>query len=272
MSTGIRSESPPRCAMVALTLLLSPAVFAAATAPPAATPSAEAKPTESGKTESGKSVDQLNDVVVSGEKPTRQPSVLIDWIRRLPGQYTIDGKVDLGGKGNANERWSAYGTGSCVAFGVAPGVTCEISVRWPPIPGPHGPEVVSAVSDLAPAMIAYAMEPDDLGIRYMMVNSKGLAEGTTGYIIGDTATFKTPCVNAPPGCQRVIRITVESGNPLVQMQVDTELSTQLAARFDFKFRRVAQLQAEAPKDAKAAAPSPSAKPAAAPAKPAKKKS
>lgn len=266
MSTGIRGESALRCSMVALTLLLSPAVFAAAaTPPPAAAPSAEAKPPESGK-----SVDQLNDVVVSGEKPTRQPSVLIDWIRRLPGQYTIDGKVDLGGKGNANERWSAYGTGSCVAFGVAPGVTCEISVRWPPIPGPHGPEVVSAVSDLAPAMIAYAMEPDDLGIRYMMVNSKGLAEGTTGYIIGDTATFKTPCVNAPPGCQRVIRITVESGNPLVQMQVDTELNTQLAAHFDFKFRRVAQLQAEAPKDAKA--PAPAAKPAAAPAKPAKKKS
>jgi hypothetical protein len=267
MSTGIRGENALTCCMVELSLLLSPAAFAAAaaTAPPAATAPAPTKPPEPGK-----SVDQLNDVVVSGEKPTRQPSVLIDWIRRLPGQYTIDGKVDLGGKGNPNERWSAYGTGSCVAFGVAPGVTCEINVRWPPMPGPNGPEVMSAVSDLAPAMIAYAMEPDDLGIRYMMVNSKGLAEGTTGYIIGDTATFKTPCVNAPPSCQRVIRITVESGNPLVEMQVDTELNTQLAGRFNFKFRRVAQLQAEAPKDAKVTAPA-TAKPAA-PAKPAKKKS
>jgi hypothetical protein len=132
-----------------------------------------------------------------------------------------------------------------VGFGVAPGVQCEINVKWPQVPGPHGQEVVSGVSDLTPAMILYAMEPDDLGIRYLQVNSKGLAEGATGYIAGDTATFKTPCVNAPPGCQRITRITAESGSEVVDMQIDTELDYKLAARFNFRMRRVAEIQAPA---------------------------
>lgn len=192
--------------------------------------------------------DELNEVIVSAEKPTRKPSELITWIRRLLGEYTVDGKADLGGRGKPEERWTVTGKTTCVGFGVAPGVQCELNVRWPPIPGPHGAEVLSAVSDLNPAMILYGMEPDDLGIRYLQVNSKGLAEGAVGYIIGDTATFKTACVNAPPGCQRVIRITSESESKIVDMQIDTEINLQLAARFNFRLRRVGEPQADMAKD------------------------
>src|SRR5688572_29268257 len=43
--------------------------------------------------------DELGEVVVSGEQPTRKVADLIPWIRRLLGQYTFEGHVDLGGKG-----------------------------------------------------------------------------------------------------------------------------------------------------------------------------
>jgi hypothetical protein len=232
---------------------------AAASQNPASQPAASQPPA------TRKSLDDLKDVVVSGEKPTRKPSVLIDWIRRLMGQYTVDGKVDLGGKGNPQERWSAAGTSTCIAFGVAPGILCELNVKWPAVPGATSAEMLSGVSDLTPANIAYAMEPDELGITYLMINNKGLAEGTTGFIIGDTATFKTPCVNAPPNCQRTITITAASEARFFDMQIDTEVDFQLAGRFNFKFRRVASPQAEiANKPSDKAATPPGAAPVARP--------
>jgi hypothetical protein len=88
------------------------------------------------------------------------------------------------------------------------------------------------------------LEPDELGIRYLQVNNKGLAEGATGYMIDDTVTFKTPCVNTPPGCQRVTRVTARSDNKVVDFQIDTEVDYKVAARFNFKLRRVANPQAE----------------------------
>jgi hypothetical protein len=258
-----RKEAACSC-VVAFALLLSIAGQAAspATAQPSATPP--------GSAAARKRDDELSEVVISAEKPTRKPSDLIAWIRRLLGQYTIDGKVDLGGKGNPNERWTAVGTGTCIGFGVAPGVQCEMNVKWPAIPGPHGPEVLSGVSDLTPAMTLYAMEPDDIGIRYLQVNNKGLAEGATGFIINDTAEFKTPCVNAPPGCQRVVRITVASDSKVINMEIDTELNYELAARFNFKLRRVAEPQADMKKPAAPAGGAPAAQVGKAPPAPAGK--
>jgi hypothetical protein len=229
MSARLRGKGTLRASVAGLSLLLPIAVLAASPNTPPTGP---------------KNDDELSQVNVTADKATRKPSDLIAWIRRLLGQYTIDGKVDLGGKGNPNERWTAVGTGTCIGFGVAPGVQCEMNVKWPAIPGPHGPEVLSGVSDLTPAMTLYAMEPDDIGIRYLQVNNKGLAEGATGFIINDTAEFKTPCVNAPPGCERVTRITVASDSKVINMDIDTMLNYELAARFNFKLRRVAEPQAE----------------------------
>ena len=209
---------------------------------------------------------ELSEVTISAEKPTRKVGDLIPFLRRILGQYTIDGKVDLGGEGKLEDRWTAVGTGNCVGFGVAPGVQCELNVKWPQIPGPNGEAVMSGVFGMEPMMILYGLEPDELGIRYLQVNNKGLAEGATGYMIDDTVTFKTPCVNTPPGCQRVTRVTARSDNKVVDLQIDTEVDYKVAARFNFKLRRVGNAQAELvrPKEdaAKPASTSPTKAPAA----------
>jgi hypothetical protein len=228
MSARFRGKGAPGTCAIGLSLLLPVAALAAS---PSTQPTGPRKE------------DELSQVDITAEKATRKPSELIAWIRRLLGQYTIDGKVDLGGKGNPNERWTAVGTGTCIGFGLAPGVQCEMNVKWPAVPGPHGAEILSGVSDLSPAMMLYAMQPDDIGITYMQVNNTGLAEGSTGFIINNTATFKSPCVNAPPGCQREVRITAESENKVITMEIDTLLNYELAARFNFKLRRVAEPQA-----------------------------
>jgi hypothetical protein len=74
----------------------------------------------------------------------------------------------------------------------------------------------------------------------LQVNSTGLAEGATGSIIGDTATFKTSCVNAPvllnameppaPGeeqwrtCDTIIRIDAKPDAKVLFMTIDFEIN------------------------------------------------
>lgn len=229
---------------------------------PAAAPAtsrAQAEPEE---------IEELSEVTVSGEKPTRKVADLIPWLRRLLGQYVYEGYVDLGGKGEEEDRHPVKGSGYCIGFGLAPGVQCEIHVSWPEVRGPDGEEVMGGVSTFTPAMILYGLEPDEIGIRYLQVDSKGLAEGGTGLVTGDTAAFRTPCADIPMGCQRVVRITARSESQFVDMQIDTELDYQLATRYRFHMTRIAKLQSDNPEPPDAVDPT---APAAPPAQPSRRR-
>lgn len=214
-------------------------------------------------------IEELSEVTVSGEKPTRKVADLIPWLRRLLGQYVYEGYVDLGGKGEQEDRRPVKGSGYCIGFGVAPGVQCEIHVSWPEVRGPDGEEVMGGVSTFTPAMILYGLEPDEIGIRYLQVDSKGLAEGGTGLVTGDTAAFRTPCADIPMGCQRVVRITAQSESQVVDMQIDTELDYQLATRYRFHMTRIAKLQSDNPAPPEAVDPTAPATPP--PAEPARRR-
>lgn len=188
-------------------------------------------------------LEELSEVIVSGEKPINNVRDLIPWIRRLLGQYTLQGYVDVGGKGNPEDRHTMRGIGTCIGFGVAPGVQCEINTRWAQSTGSGSAPVPESVAALAPAMILYGVEPDELGIRYLQVDNRGLAEGATGDVIGNTATFRARCVDMAEACERVTRITAVSESKVVDVQVDTEVGGQLALRYRFQMQRVAEVQA-----------------------------
>lgn len=216
----------------AVAWLLLPGAAALAAAPTPAAPADE--------------LDELGEVIVSGEKPTRKVEDLIPWIRRLLGDYTIEGYVHLGGKNEAEDRRMVHGSGLCVGFGLAPGVQCEIHVNWRIPEGAQGPGTLAGVSYLTPAMILYGVEPDDVGIRYLQVDNRGMAEGTNGLVVGNTASFTVPCVDVPEGCQRVTRITAPPDSKHIDMRVDTTVDGQLALRYHFQFTRVAEVQAPDP--------------------------
>jgi hypothetical protein len=218
-------------AATVLGLALIPAIS------PAASPASTAPGT------STESVEELSEVVVTGEKPINSVTDLIPWIRRLLGRYTLQGYVDAGGKGDPADRRTVRGIGLCVGFGVAPGVQCEIHVVGPQSMTDGESSVPESVAALAPAMILYGVEPDDLGIRYLQVDNRGLAEGATGDVIGNTATFRTRCVDVAEACERVTRITAVSESKVVDVQVDTEVYSQLTARLRFQMMRVGDVQA-----------------------------
>lgn len=211
--------------------LCASALFAASPAPAADAPAGAGK------------VEELSEVVVSGQKPTRKLADIIPWLRRLLGEYTIEGYVDLGGRGEPDEQRSVRGTGVCIGFGVAPGVQCEFNIRWPETRARGGGEILGGVSNLSPAMILFGLEPDDIGLRYLQVDNRGLAEGSRGGIIGDTAVFRTPCADLIEGCERATRIITSSDSKLVELQVDTEIYYQVKVRYRFQLTRVAEVQA-----------------------------
>lgn len=182
--------------------------------------------------------DELGEVVVSGETPTRKVADLIPWLRRLIGQYNIAGQMDLGA-GSQPDRLAVRGIGVCIGFGVAPGVQCEINVRWPEVRAADGQPVPGGVSTLAPAMILYGLEPDEIGIRFMQVDNRGHAEGAVGFVTGDTASFTTTCTDMPEGCRRITRITAVPESKVINVQIDTEIDYRLARRLRFQMNWVA---------------------------------
>lgn len=213
-----------------LAWLCAPSGFAASPAQPAAAPATTEK------------FEELSEVIVSGARPTRKVADVIPWMRRLLGEYTIEGYVDLRGKGDPDDRRNVRGGGVCVGFGVAPGVQCEIDVRWPAADAVEG-LIMGGTSTLSPAMMLYGLEPDEIGVRYLQVDNRGLAEGATGGIIGDSATFRAPCADVIEACQRVTRIIARPESKLIDMQVDTEIFYELAMRYRLQFTRVKEVQA-----------------------------
>jgi hypothetical protein len=123
-------------------------------------------------------------------------------------------------------------------------VQCEIKVTWPESKGPDGEEIFGGISNLSPAMMLFGFEPDDLGIRYMLVDSQGVAEGGLGLLTGDTFMAKEPCVGTPGNCQRIMRIYARPDGKVVQMQIDFEKDDQRVVSFTFVMNRISQAQAQ----------------------------
>lgn len=241
MSACSRASSASRSWVLALALLLPGAGLAASAArtQPVVPPSSASQ-----------KVDELGEVVISAAKPTRKPSTILSWMRRLLGQFAYSGYVDLHGQGNPEDLRIVTGIGDCVGFGVAPGVQCEIKVTWPETRGPDGEEIFGGVSNLSPAMILYGFEPDDLGIRYLLVDSEGVAEGGVGLITGDTFMSREPCAGTP-NCQRVMRTYARPDGKVIQMQIDFEKDGKRLVGFTFLLNRVSQAQAPAEESSQA---------------------
>jgi hypothetical protein len=181
---------------------------------------------------------ELGEVLVEGRKPEKDPQKIIDWMARLVGEFTFEGEVDLQAKGRPEDLRPVRGSGTCIGFGPAPAVQCEINVRWTPVRYEDRGKVLGGVSNLEPAMLLFGFEPDRFGIRYLLVDSAGIAESALGYVVSDTLISRSPCVNVPGQCERVAHITADNDLKMVEMQIDLEVDYVPAVRFNFVMRRV----------------------------------
>jgi len=190
--------------------------------------------------------EELDEAVVQGSrlKATRDPQKIVNWLKLLVGKFSYEGVVEIQLDAERVTR-QAQGSTDCMAFGLAPGVHCEIRVTWPAVQGAGGAEVAAGASTLLPAMIQYGLNPDNVGIRFLLVDNKGLAHYGQGYLVNDTLTTTTPCSDDPGNCQRITRITPGIDGQLVDMQFDIERDLQNAASFRFRLHRQGAVPADA---------------------------
>jgi len=218
--TGINA-----CAVLALALAL-PGVTLAAEAP---------QPAPSGQQEL-----ELGEVLVRGirTKPTRDPQKIVNWLKLLVGQFRYQGYVQLPSDGGKpGPRLLVKGLADCTAFGLAPGVQCTIKVIWPEEHGPNGEDIPGGVSTLSPAMVQYGLDVDRLGIRYLQVDNRGHGDYGQGYLVNNTLTTVTPCVDIKGNCQRISEITARPDGKVVDMQIDIEQDQARLVRYKFVLQR-----------------------------------
>lgn len=226
------NDPPYRCRArtVALVLLFVATAASAAQAPGASRPAAT--------TAAEQEEEVLDEVVVSGERPSRSPTGIAVWLRRLLGRFSVEGYVDVGGKGNPEDKLPVRGAVDCAEFGYMPAVSCDLSINWPATRGLDGTEIPGGVSTLAPAMILYAFEVDWIALRYMLVDSRGTAEVGRDYLRGNTFSATSDCVGIPGDCKRVMRVNARPDGKLVQMQIDIMRDSRLALRYLFVMHKV----------------------------------
>jgi hypothetical protein len=129
--------------------------------------------------------------------PVTDPEAIAAWLTRLVGRFKWEGMI-------GDE--AVKGSSDCIGIGDGPGVQCILNVTWIDQYKPNPEENVDNVmiSYLDPAMELFGLDPLNSAINHLLVNNKGLPEGGLGFVKGNTAIFKTPCVNVPAGCFRVV--------------------------------------------------------------------
>lgn len=181
--------------------------------------------------------EQLDEILVEGEKPVRDADKITEWLTRLVGQFVVEGSVDLHGKGAA-EPLDVQGRSTCVGFFPTKSVQCELRLRWPEVKGPQGEALPGGVSHLDPAIMLFGYEPRRIGIRHMLVGDDGIAEDALGYLIsGNTVVSRNKCVNVPGQCERVVRIRADPDLKVVEMRIDWEVDGLKAVSYRFEMHR-----------------------------------
>lgn len=192
------------------------------------------------------------------------------WLGRMVGEYRLEGTVsahvgstshgiNLGqarcGTGQCFLESRPQGVGVCSSIGSGPGVLCRIDMPWPRFfweqvmtMGPGSGELPFSGPNLQGAMTLYGIDPDNLGIRFLMVDGKSTAIEALGFLEGDRAVFRTGCMNLPSGvapagfrCEWVFQIRIREDGKTIEMLFETTGTVRLAA-YDLSLRREVRSQ------------------------------
>ena len=234
----------------ALTLALPVMAWAAAPAP-------------SVPQQAGREQQQLDEVTVEGRRERqRKPQQSFEWLARLVGEFTIEGHVHADPDGSSGESREARGHALCVGFGLAPGVLCDLQVRWAAVTDGDGEPLPGGISTLDPAVMLFgfnlgahsdtmyggpynaAADPESYTIAHILIDNQGVAETGSGFRAGtDTMTSRAPCAAIPANCERVVRIIAPDDLETVEMRIDLAIDGDVAMRHDFFLRRVVDSKA-----------------------------
>jgi hypothetical protein len=204
--------------------------------------------------------DELEEVVVTGRRAGdvhQNPQMHFEWLARLVGEFTVEGYVDVTPRGGSRELLTAEGTAKCIGFGVAPGVQCDLHVRWPQKTGTDGKEIPGAAPTLDPAMMLFGFkqngynyqlgefEISEYSIKHVLVDNRGVFESGHGVHDGDDTVVSTShCAAVRVDCERQVRITADPDLRTVEILVELTIERHKAVRYVLLMNRVPGSKAE----------------------------
>lgn len=140
------------------------------------------------------------------------------WLRRLAGNFKLDGMVTYG---DCSMGMCSAITGyiDCIAVGDGPGVQCVINAKWEVYS-----RFVNLSSFLDPAMSLFGLDPGRSAINLLLISDRSLSSGGFGVVEGHFAAFKTLCPGAnEDGCQVGIRIEARPDANINYMWIGTSI-------------------------------------------------
>jgi hypothetical protein len=195
------------------------------------------------------------------------------WLPRLVGRYRYEGVADFTPP-DQNDPHDVENSSSpsgppplkppklktitgledCIAIGTGPGLHCVLDIHWDEENWDNaGVDVEGGVPFLSPALVLYGIDPSASVIRYLQLDTDGLAETESASLRGDTLTwtYATTCTSrqaggVPPQCRRVTRVRAPHDGRVVQISIYMERwnrdksKWEKAASFVFDGHRVSQ--------------------------------
>jgi hypothetical protein len=211
----------------------------------------------------GAPASKLRDRAAVGGTPEARAARLAEleaWLARLEGRFSFEGTTKLfwgttdprattldprapedrceGGICYVNR--DAKGVGSCRPVGNGPGLHCAINVPWPRFYWPSvalGAGLSGEMKWRGPyldgAVALYGIDPDTLGINFLLVDGQSMAYTEPGVLRNDTVTFEASCGGS---CRRNFRVIARPDGGLIEMEYELKLKGLVWAAYRFTLR------------------------------------
>lgn len=155
-------------------------------------------------------------------------------IEEPPNKSYADGTCDEECFSSIPSVREAKGLGDCIPVGNGAGVHCVIHVVWPQEWAQNGMPVDGGVTFLGPASTLYGYDPVAARIRYLILNTNGIAESEAGVLNGNTLswTFDTHCESdTVERCRQVTRVQALPDGKSVRTYIALEKYDTRAGRW-----------------------------------------
>jgi hypothetical protein len=166
------------------------------------------------------------------------------WLPRLVGKFRLEGSVEEAGEAGALRRESIRGQADCrhvpgatAVSGRAPAVECFLDMLWTPSPAADGAAAQNSTPAPHTAMLVYGYELPVIGLRHMLVDGEGVAEGGAGQLFDNTLVSTSGCARIQGNCQRSVRITAAPDLRSVRMNIDMAVDGKRAGSQELTLHR-----------------------------------
>jgi hypothetical protein len=163
------------------------------------------------------------------------------WLPRLVGKFRLEGIVELADEAGSLRHESVRGRADCrsvtARIGRTPGVECFLEMLWTPSPAADGAAGQNSTPTPHSAVLLFGYELPVIGLRHMLVDDEGVAEGGAAQLFDNTLVSTSRCARINGNCQRSVRVAAASDLRTVRMSMNMEVEGKKAGGHELTLHR-----------------------------------